>query len=82
MGITSVVNNKVGSNRSINLSIFSPRSWKIMIAAAYPFLLLATNYFEALERTGALGAFIADTLMPVTLICYIALIFVMKKRGI
>ncbi len=82
MGITSVVNNKVGSNRSINLSIFSPRIWKIMIAVAYPFLLLATNYFEALERTGVLGAFIADTLMPGTLICYVALIFVLKKRGI
>lgn len=53
-----------------------------MIAAAYPFLLLATKYFEALEKTGAIGAFIADTLMPVTLICYIALIFVLKKRAI
>jgi hypothetical protein len=53
-----------------------------MIAGAYPFLLLATNYFEALERTGTMGAFIADTLMPVTIICYVALIFVLRKRAI
>jgi hypothetical protein len=53
-----------------------------MIAGAYPFLLLATNYFEALERTGTMGAFISDTLMPVTIICYVALIFVLRKRAI
>jgi len=82
MGITRVVNSKAGSNRSASFSVFAPRIWKIMIAAAYPFLLLATNYFEALERTGSMGAFIADTLMPVTLICYVALIFVLKKRAI
>ncbi len=82
MGITRLVNSKAGSNRFISLSIFTPRIWKIMIVAAYPCLLLATNYFEALERTGVMGAFIADTLMPVTMICYIALIFVLKKRAI
>ncbi len=81
MGITRVVS-KVASNRPISFSIFTPRIWKIMIVAAYPFLLLATDYFEALERTGVLGAFIADTLMTVTVICYVALIFVLKKRAI
>ena len=82
MGITRVVNSKAGSNRSISFSIFTPRIWKIMIAAAYPFLLLATNYFEALERTGKMGAFIADTIMPATMIGYVAVIFVLKKRAI
>ncbi len=53
-----------------------------MIVAAYPFLLLATNYFEALERTGMMGAFIADILMPATVICYVVLIFVLKRRRI
>jgi hypothetical protein len=53
-----------------------------MIVAAYPFLLLATNYFEALERTGTMGAFIADILMQATMICYVVLIFVLKKRAI
>jgi hypothetical protein len=66
--------------RSINFSLFTPRIWKIMIAGAYPFLIAATKYFEALERTGTMGAFIADTLMPATLIGYCVLIFVLKKR--
>ncbi len=82
MVIIRVVNGKSASNRSISFSIFTPRIWKLMIATAYPFLLLVTDYFEALERTGALGAFIADTLMPVTVICYVTLIFVLKKRAI
>ena len=82
MGITRVVNSKAGSNRFISFSIFTPRIWKIMIVTAYPFLLVATNYFEALERTGAMGAFIADTLMPATMICYVTLIIVLKKRAI
>ncbi len=82
MGITRVVNSKAVSNRSISFSIFTPRIWKLMIATAYPFLLLVTDYFEALERTGTPGAFIADILMPVTVICYVALIFVLKKRAI
>lgn len=82
MGITRVVNSKTGSNRFISFSIFIPRIWKIMIVAAYPFLLLATNYFEALERTGTMGAFIADILMQATMICYVVLILVLKKRAI
>jgi hypothetical protein len=82
MGITPVVDSKAGSNRFISFSIFMPRTGKIMIAAAYPFLLLTTNYFEALERTGTMGAFTADILMPVTMIGYVALIFVLKKRAI
>ena len=83
MGITrAVVNSHAGWNRFIIFSIFTPRIWKMMVAGAYPFLLLATEYFEALERTGRTGAYIADTLLPVTLIGYVALIFALKKRAI
>ena len=82
MGITRTVNSQPDGNRFINFSIFTPRIWKIMIAGAYPFLLLATKYFEALERTGTIGAFIADTIMPLTMISYVALIFMLKKRAI
>ena len=82
MGTTRVVSGRSNGNRGISFSIFGPRIWKIMIVVAYPFLLLATNYFETLERMGSTGAFIADTLMPVTMIGYIALIFVLKKRAI
>ena len=53
-----------------------------MIVAAYPLFLLAAKYFEALERTGAVGAFIADLLMPATMIGYLVLIFVLKKRAV
>ena len=81
MGITSAVSN-AGSNRFISFAIFTPRLWKIMIAGAYPFLLLATDYFENLERTGRTGAYVADTLLPVTLIGYVALIVALKKRAI
>jgi len=68
--------------RSSTLSFLSPRIWKILIATAYPFLLVTANYFEALERTGSLGAFIADTLLPVTLISYVGLIIVLRKRAL
>ncbi len=82
MGRTRVANSKAESNPFISFSIFTPRIWKMMIAAAYPFFLLAANYFESLERTGAAGAFIADTLMPATIICYIVLIFILKERSL
>ena len=75
------VSSRAEGRQSINFSIFTPRIWKIMIGGAYPFLLLSDKYFEALERTGTVGAFIADTLMPVTLIGYAVLIFVLKKRA-
>ncbi len=79
---TNVVTNKAGSSRRISFSLFTPRIWKIMILAAYPFLLLTAKYFELLERTGSAGAFIADTLMSATMICYVVLIFVLKRRAI
>ncbi len=82
MGISHVVHTKADSIRLLLLSLFTPRIWKIMIVAAYPFFLLAAKYFEALERTGIIGAFIADTFMPATMIAYGVLIFVLKKRAV
>jgi drug/metabolite transporter (DMT)-like permease len=82
MKISHVRNSQAAGDRSIHLSIFTPRIWKIMIAGAYPFLIAAAGYFEALERTGTTGAFIADTLLPATLIGYCVLIFVLKKRSV
>ncbi len=80
MRISHARDSQAEGDRSINFSIFTPRIWKIMIAGAYPFLISADRFFEALERTGTAGAFIADTLMPATLIGYCVLIFVLKKR--
>jgi len=82
MGITRVVNSLTIGKRYISSSIFAPRIWKIMIVGAYPLLPLTTNYFEAIERTGTLGAFIADTFLPATIFSYIALIFLLKRRAI
>ncbi len=82
MGTARVIDSRAGSIRNGVWSIFAPRLWKIMIAAAYPFFLLTAKYFEALESTGSVAAFIADVLFPVTLIAYAALIFVLKKRAI
>jgi drug/metabolite transporter (DMT)-like permease len=82
MGIIPVEHFQSDRNRFMRLSLFIPRIWKIMVAGAIPFLLVVTNYFEALESTGTIGAFIADTLMPVTMISYLTLIFVLKKRDI
>jgi len=78
-------NNRSQQNQSQDSSatvaaFFIPRLWMIMIPLAVPFLIISFNYFLALERTGALGAFIADTLMPATNIAYVALIFIMKNR--
>jgi hypothetical protein len=80
MRITRARNSQAEGDRSIDFSIFTPRIWKIMVAGAYPFLISTAKYFEALERTGTMGAYIADTLMPTTLIGYCVLIFVLKKR--
>jgi len=82
MGITRVANDQTNRIHFNIFSIFTPRIWKIMIACIYPFFFLVTNYFEKLERTGVMGAIIADSLMPVTMISYVMLIFVLKKRAI
>ncbi len=74
--------NKTGSILLTARSVFSPRIWKVLVLAAYPFFLLAWKYFEALERTGTIGAFIADTAFVPTLIAYAALIYILKKRAI
>jgi hypothetical protein len=82
MEITRAANRPTRGLRAVNFSILTPRIWKLMIAGAFPFLLLSVNYFEALERTGRMGAYIADTCFPVTLIGYVALLCVLKKRGL
>jgi hypothetical protein len=78
--ISHAPNSQAEGGRYIDFSIFTPRIWKIMIAGAYPFLITTAKCFEALEGTGRMGAFIADMLMPATLIGYGVLIVVLKKR--
>ncbi len=79
-----------GSNRfeqsrdsqSADFTILYPRLWKVLVVLAVPFLMISSEYFEALERTGMIGAYIADLLLPVTIIGYIILIYMLKRREI
>jgi len=74
--------NRSHSYSAMPISAFIPRLWMIMVPCAVPFLIISFNYFEALERTGPIGAFFADTLMPATNIAYWSLIVILKKRKI
>ncbi len=56
-----------------------PRIWKVLVVLAVPFFIICSNYFEALERTGMLGAYIADLFLPVSFIGYIVLIIYIRK---
>lgn len=75
-------NNHSEDSPAMDVAAFSPRMWIIMIACAVPFLIISFNFFEALERTGTMGAIIADMLMPATTIAYVVLLFVLKSRKI
>lgn len=70
------------SSSSADAAIPIPRLWMIMTALAIPFFIISLNYFEALEKTGPMGALIADMLLPSTDIAYVILIFVLKNRKI
>jgi hypothetical protein len=74
--------NQSQGSSALNVAAFIPRIWMIMIPLFVPYLIISFNYFLKLERTGAMGAFIADMLMPVTNIAYVVLIFKLKSRRI
>jgi hypothetical protein len=74
--------NPAQDSSAMNVADFFPRLWMIMIPLFVPYLIISFNYFLALERTGAIGAFMADMLMPVTNIAYVVLIFKLKSRKI
>jgi hypothetical protein len=82
MQINRTQHNQSRGSSAMNIAAFIPRVWMIMIPLAVPYLIISFNYFLALERTGAIGAFIADMLMPVTNIAYVVLIFKLKSRKI
>ncbi len=62
------------------VQLFPPRLWMVLLVLAFPFFGVCAHYFEALEQTGAAGAFIADTLLPASALAYLALVFALKKR--
>jgi hypothetical protein len=65
---------------SLDISAFIPRLWMILILLAVPFFSTAVYYFEAFERTGPVGAFLAAPLLSATFLGYVSLILVLKKR--
>jgi hypothetical protein len=82
MEINGSHNDQAQSSPAIDFAAFVPRLWMVMLAFAVPFFIISADYFEALERTGAIGAFIADILMPATNIAYGAAIGILKSRKI
>jgi hypothetical protein len=59
-----------------------PRLWVVLLVLALPFFAICVDYFEALERSGTMGAIIADISLPASLIGYMVLLVVFKKRKI
>jgi hypothetical protein len=82
MEINRSQQNQSQDSSAMNVAAFIPRVWMIMIPLFVPYLIISFNYFLKLERTGAMGAFFADMLMPVTNIAYVVLIFKLKSRRI
>ncbi len=64
------------------IAILSPRLWKVLVVLTLPFIVLCANYGEALEQTGNIGAYFADMLLPVAIIGYVVLIFVLRHKEI
>ncbi len=71
-----------GSSLAGIISIFTPRLWKVLVVLALPLIVICANYAEALEHTGIIGAYFADMLLPVAIIGYIVLIFVLRHKEI
>jgi hypothetical protein len=65
-----------------NSSILLPRFWMVLLVLALPFFVICEGYFEALEQTGSWGAVIADIAFPASMISYLTLVFILKKRRI
>jgi len=66
----------------MDLSVLRPRLWMVLLVLFFPFFVICTHYFEALERTGTLGAIVADTFFQPTIVGYIVILWMLKKRKI
>ncbi len=65
-----------------NSFVAVPRLWVVLLVLAVPFFAICVNYFETLERSGTLGAMVADIALPASLIGYMMLLVALKKRKI
>ena len=66
----------------MDLAVLRPRLWMILLVLFFPFFVICTHYFEALERTGTIGALVADTFFQPTIVAYIVILWMLKKRKI
>jgi hypothetical protein len=59
-----------------------PRLWMILAVLVLPFLTFSYGYFESLERTGPIGAFVVNTMFSAVLAGYPVLVYLLKQRRI
>ena len=59
-----------------------PRLWMVLLVITLPLFVMGVDFFEKMERSGPMGAVIADTLLPASSIGYLMLIYILKKRKI
>jgi hypothetical protein len=64
------------------ISLLVPRLWIILLVIALPFFTMSFEYFESLERTGPLAAFVADTMFSAMLGGYVILLVILKQGRI
>jgi hypothetical protein len=65
-----------------NSFVAAPRLWIVLLLLAVPFFAICVDYFETLERSGTLGAIVADIALPASLIGYMMLLVALKRRKI
>ncbi len=59
------------------------RLWLVLLIIALPFLFITgADYFEAMERSGTVGALIADTMMPAMIVSFFVLLYVLKQHRV
>jgi phage shock protein PspC (stress-responsive transcriptional regulator) len=81
-GLTNLQDNPSAAYQPMALSVLRPHLWMVLLILFFPFFVICAHYFEALERTGKIGAIIADTCFQPTIVAYIVMLWMLKKRKI
>ena len=81
-GLANAQNKPSPAYQPMALSVLRPRLWMVLLILFSPFFIICAHYFEALERTGKIGAIVADTCFQPTIVAYIVILWMLKKRKI
>ena len=84
-GMTSLHDRPSPVYQAMDLTVLRPRLWMVLLVLLvlfFPFFVICAHYFEALERTGTVGAIVADTFFQPAIVGYIAILWILKKRKI